>query len=295
MTTDTTRAPGAQPTDAPMIPDQAREPGTRAEFDALVAQLRAVDAIPHDDTTDADIDRAGELIERIMDMPAPDAGALRFKLDWVLDPENSDCTICYGKEYVAQTVADYRRFLADQSEQPTPEDWLANLAAFHKASTEYRDFLANGDGSDEIADPLFDRFAKTLDLVLLTPAPDFPALAQKMAIYNTNEIDDGWNIAREMTELLAQDAARLTWQSGLTAFEAATAALKDCQGDDQVDAGADAQLAVMVPLLLTPAPDAAALSRKLEIIRAESAWDMNAGKAIMDTFAEDVRRIAGEA
>jgi hypothetical protein len=57
-----------------------------------------------------------------------------------------------------------------------------------------------------------------------------------------------------MTALLVKDAARLTWQAGLTAFEKAVAAFGNCREDDGVDAATDVHLAAMMPLLLTPAP-----------------------------------------
>jgi hypothetical protein len=267
----------------------------RERWNALVAEFDAVNAIKGDDITDEIIERAGDLIGEIMDMPAPDTESVRWKLDYLLDPSDGSEPGAYSREYLAQTVADYRRFLADQPEQPKPEDWLTNLAAFRKAEAEQRQFVAHGDGTDEKGDPLFQRFASALDKVLLTPAPDFPALAEKLAIYDANEIDDGWNLAREMTALLAQDAARLSWQAALVPFERATAALDDCHEDDEIDAGAHAQLEVMVPLLLTPAPDAEALNRKLAIISRESAWDLDTGCAIMDTLAADLRRLTAGA
>ena len=48
----------------------------------------------------------------LMDMPAPDRAALRWKLDIVLEP-GEEFTPSYSANYVAQTIADYRRLLGD--------------------------------------------------------------------------------------------------------------------------------------------------------------------------------------
>ena len=51
--------------------------------------------------------------DALMVMPAPDGGALQWKLDKLLEPENDGGTPCWSRDYVQQTVADYRRLLGD--------------------------------------------------------------------------------------------------------------------------------------------------------------------------------------
>ena len=58
-------------------------------------------------------DVSADLAAALMETPAPHAAALRWKLDYVLAPSHGDTTECYTKDYVAQTVADYRRLLGD--------------------------------------------------------------------------------------------------------------------------------------------------------------------------------------
>lgn len=81
-------------------------------FWALVAESDTIEAIPDDLTTDADIHWAGEVIGAIMRTPAPDAAALRWKLDYVL----AECGL--DGEDLAQTLADLDRFLPARSPSP---------------------------------------------------------------------------------------------------------------------------------------------------------------------------------
>jgi hypothetical protein len=101
----------------------------RARWDALIAEFAAVNAVKGDDTTDDIINRAGELIEEIMATPAPDAEAVRWKLDYLLDPFNQGYTGSYSAEYTAQTVDDYRRLLT-----PMP---ATSAAAWEQAKAVY--------------------------------------------------------------------------------------------------------------------------------------------------------------
>ncbi|MEO6093433.1 MAG: hypothetical protein ABIT04_01670 [Novosphingobium sp.] len=72
-----------------------------------------------DDEGEALIDLAGALIGQIMAMPAPDEDAVRWKLDQIVGgPTGSEP---YTADYVAQLVADYRRFLAPDSDAPAIE------------------------------------------------------------------------------------------------------------------------------------------------------------------------------
>lgn len=51
--------------------------------------------------------------------------------------------------------------------------------------------------------------AETLNSLLLTPAENLHDLALKLRIYNAEEIDDNWTMARPITALLAEDGQRL--------------------------------------------------------------------------------------
>lgn len=82
----------------------------RARWDALVGRLEAIDRVPGPEDDDSLIDECGALAEAIMTMPAPDADAVRWKLDYILN-DGSPTTGSYIAEFVAQTVADYHRFL----------------------------------------------------------------------------------------------------------------------------------------------------------------------------------------
>ena len=90
-----------------LLQDQARWKATLAEFEAL----NWVQEPDETDGTDDDIERAGMLSRRLMEMPAPDRSALRWKLDYILAEENGCASYTAG--YLAQTLADYRRFLGD--------------------------------------------------------------------------------------------------------------------------------------------------------------------------------------
>jgi len=85
----------------------------RSEWDRLVTRYEAVEAIRPEDTTDAIIDESGDLIEQIMAMPAPDASAVRWKLDHVLHTRDGACNDSYAASFLKQTIADYRHFLRE--------------------------------------------------------------------------------------------------------------------------------------------------------------------------------------
>jgi len=89
----------------------------RPTWDALVQRLAVVEAaLP---TTDEQIDEAGQLIQQIMAMPAPDAGAARWKLDYVFDT-SSGSNGCFDADFLEQLVADYRHFLGGSANVTTP-------------------------------------------------------------------------------------------------------------------------------------------------------------------------------
>ena len=103
MTTTSINAPGVHP----------KTP--REEWDALIADFEAVEALSGPDITDESIDLAGALIGNIMAMPAPHAQAARWKLDWILNCENDGSTGSYDGGYIAQMKSDYRRFLTGET------------------------------------------------------------------------------------------------------------------------------------------------------------------------------------
>lgn len=91
--------------------DARRLASPRATWDALIARLAEVEA--QEPVADDDIDEAGDLIEKIMAMPAPNADAVRWKLDYVLDTRDGSFSDSYAPSYLEQTIADYRRFLGE--------------------------------------------------------------------------------------------------------------------------------------------------------------------------------------
>ena len=88
------------------IPTDPTSRNAPVDFWALVQEHARIEAIPNDQSTEDDFDRAGDLWIEIMGTPAPDARAVRLKVDWFL----SDAA--YIPEYLAQTRADLDRFLA---------------------------------------------------------------------------------------------------------------------------------------------------------------------------------------
>ncbi|MDE2560618.1 MAG: hypothetical protein KGL48_00085 [Sphingomonadales bacterium] len=90
----------------------------RSAWEALLARYEAAEAVTEaameDDDIDASVDAAHELLCALMDMPAPDKRALRWKLDYLLGgPAGQGSTMSWSREFVAQTVADIERFLGE--------------------------------------------------------------------------------------------------------------------------------------------------------------------------------------
>ena len=69
------------------------------------------------DADDEEAERLGEALAEaegaLMELPAPDRVALRWKLDKLFEPEAGDSTPCWSMDYVRQTIADYQRLLGD--------------------------------------------------------------------------------------------------------------------------------------------------------------------------------------
>lgn len=58
-------------------------------------------------------ERGSDLEGELICMPAPHRSALRWKLDKILRGGVGGSTPCWSAEYVAQTIADYRRLLGE--------------------------------------------------------------------------------------------------------------------------------------------------------------------------------------
>ena len=88
------------------------------------------------------------------------------------------------------------------------------------------------------------------------------------------------------------------WQRALALFtraDAAVAALEGTSDDDAFNAAADAHDRALERLLLAPAPDLAALARKLRLARRDQAWELPSGDALMDALEQDAHRLSIEA
>ena len=97
---------------------EARKAEFRAALDSVQAYRDKRDQHRRDSGMDEADDRWEVLGERVaeaecalMDTPAPDLAALRFKLDHLLEPDSEGSTACWSRDYVAQTIADYQRLL----------------------------------------------------------------------------------------------------------------------------------------------------------------------------------------
>lgn len=88
-------------------------PAAVRRWNALQARLEAVEAIPAAEVTDTTIARAGRLAEQLMAMPAPNAAAVRWKLDYLLASDGKETTPAWASSFTAQAVADYRRVLGE--------------------------------------------------------------------------------------------------------------------------------------------------------------------------------------
>ena len=97
-----------------------------------------------------------------------------------------------------------------------------------------------------------------------------------------------------MTNVLAHDAARLTWATNLAELERVNAALDAARDDEEIFGPlALDQLYALVALFTAPAPDAPALVRKLELFKEHDAWGFGQTPEIVDAFLGDARRLTG--
>lgn len=88
------------------------------------------------------------------------------------------------------------------------------------------------------------------------------------------------------------------WDALVAAYEIATA---DCEGlgesysDLECDFYADAQFAALVSVLIAPAPDIAALARKLRIFAAEDAGELRERQRLYAALIADAESLASRA
>ena len=87
----------------------AHEPSPSEQWDNLVRRYEESEAAPLGARSDEQIELAGQQLEELMAMPAPNAQAARWKLDYFMADSH------YEDYFVAQTVKDYRRFLSAPS------------------------------------------------------------------------------------------------------------------------------------------------------------------------------------
>lgn len=114
-------------------PTMAQPDTNHAAWDAAMARMRRADkawraaddalyAIPRtspmrakaEDEAEALVEAFSDTERALLDMPAPDGAALRWKLDRILDGGiNGPWTESYARDFIRQTVVDYRRLLGD--------------------------------------------------------------------------------------------------------------------------------------------------------------------------------------
>jgi hypothetical protein len=84
------------------------------------------------------------------------------------------------------------------------------------------------------------------------------------------------------------------WGEALLSMKC-TEGMMEAAGEDQaeIDRAAEAQLNAVVELLTVPAPNAAGLAHKLEVLgKHKAAWGFDATPAIVEALAADARRFA---
>lgn len=81
-----------------------------ADWDDLLARYLAVEAKPDEQSTDDDIDEAGDLVAALIETPAPTPAALAWKLRYLLESDKG-YTRSWSAELVAPVLADCDRYL----------------------------------------------------------------------------------------------------------------------------------------------------------------------------------------
>ena len=97
-----------------------------------------------------------------------------------------------------------------------------------------------------------------------------------------------------MTAAEVGQGERTEWDRLCASFEMARADAAECgESDTETNFYDGAFWKAWHTLLLAPAPDAAGLVRKLEMIRDQQAWEERDWPALLNTAIEDARRVAG--
>jgi hypothetical protein len=92
-----------------------------------------------------------------------------------------------------------------------------------------------------------------------------------------------------------EGGALAAWSRALGRFreaDAALAALAHTPDQDRYDRAGSRHDRALVRLLRTPAPHAAALADKIDLLIAHQAWEYRAGEACLATLRADARRLA---
>lgn len=88
-------------------------PGYWEQREAIVTKYGTSHRVP--DALHDEMERLTEIYSdaetALMETPAPDAPAVRWKLDRLLEVDSLGSTPCWSREYVQQAVADYQRLL----------------------------------------------------------------------------------------------------------------------------------------------------------------------------------------
>jgi hypothetical protein len=86
------------------------------------------------------------------------------------------------------------------------------------------------------------------------------------------------------------------WNRALARFQkadAALAVLAHAPDEDLYDRAGTRHDRALVRLLRTPAPDAAALADKIDLLIAHQAWEFRAGEACLAALSADAHRLCG--
>ena len=99
-----------------------------------------------------------------------------------------------------------------QSNDDRPSDAIRDrYVAFKRTKAEWDawNYATGGDRLDADDDSYCAANTKALNELLLTPSENLRDLEIKLRVFNDEEIDDGWTMARPIVALLADDAKRL--------------------------------------------------------------------------------------
>lgn len=165
----------------------------------------------------------------LITMPAPDRGALLWKLEYLLAASGDEIEP-WDASFVAQTVADCRRLLSDPAAAPA-QPWAAAYAAecaarqeaeqFHaanvtpviKAHSESRASWDEAIAMEEAAAPFYKAHLDAVAAMIYTPAPSIAAVVHKIRVGTSIAFFDGADEAGTALDVIADDLERLTNQN----------------------------------------------------------------------------------